>query len=125
MGISITNFGEYLAGLEEDERPNNVIVVSLTDGLENSSKEYTANTVKTMIEHQRDVYSWDFVFLAANQDAVLTASEYGISRGSSLTFGANSEGMRESMAVMDSYVAGTRSGRGYEISDEDRYKSMG
>lgn len=125
MGRGIVEFGEELAKLKEEDRPSKVIVVTLTDGHENASQDWNADSVKLAVEHQTSSYNWNFVFLAANQNAILTAEQFGIARGSSLTFGANEEGIREGMAVMDSYMAGTRSGKGYEFSEEDRTKSMG
>lgn len=125
IGRGVQELGSQLAALTEDLRPAKVIVVIITDGAENASREFTQSAVREMISHQKDVYGWDFLFLAANQDAVLTASAYDIDSGSAISFGANAAGVRGVTATMDSYVEGTRSGRGYEISDEDRHKSMG
>jgi hypothetical protein len=59
--------------------PGLVVFVIVTDGQENSSKEYTKPQIKEMIEHQRNVYSWQFTFLGANQDAFAEAERLGIS----------------------------------------------
>jgi len=55
-----------------------VIACILTDGSENASREFSRSKIKEMIEHQRDKYQWEFVFLAANQDAF---AEAGSRRG--------------------------------------------
>lgn len=125
IGIGIDELGQELAGLTEEERPASVIVAIMTDGFENSSKEYTASRVKEMIDHQRKNYNWDFIFLGANQDAISTAQDYGIGHESALTFGANSKGVANTMAATSRYVTGTRSGLVESFSDEDRDKSMG
>lgn len=53
---------------------DDTMVIILTDGEENSSNKYTAAHVKDLV----DTKSWKFVYLGANQDAVLTAQGLGI-----------------------------------------------
>src|SRR5690606_5309014 len=75
IGTSVDTLGKRLAGLPEERRPEQVIVAILTDGLENASQRYTSERIANMIQHQREKYSWDFIFLGANQDAILTAQK--------------------------------------------------
>ena len=70
LGRTITTRGAHYAGLPEDQRPEKVVVVVVTDGEENSSKEYTLATIKELVSRQKDAYQWQFVFLGANMDAV-------------------------------------------------------
>lgn len=62
----------------EAERPERVLVAIWTDGLENSSSDYTRQQIFDMITHQREVYKWEFVFLAANQDAIAEGNKLGV-----------------------------------------------
>ncbi|MFO0905555.1 MAG: vWA domain-containing protein [Pirellulales bacterium] len=78
VGRAMQETGERLASLPEAERPGLVIFVVMTDGQENSSREYTKAQIKKMIEHQQSVYSWQFTFLGANQDAFAEAESLGI-----------------------------------------------
>ena len=64
--------------MNQQDRPGLVIFVVMTDGEENSSKEFTKDRIKEMIEHQQDEYDWHFTFLGANQDAFAEASGMGI-----------------------------------------------
>jgi hypothetical protein len=64
--------------LPEQEKPSKVLVIIYTDGYENSSKKYTNQRINEMIAHQRNVYSWEFLFLAASQDAIAQGSSMGI-----------------------------------------------
>ena len=88
IGRAVTDTGERLAALPEEERPNKVIVVIITDGEENSSREYTVAQVKEMIQHQQEKYSWQFLFLGANQDAFAEAGKLGIPQGTAMDFAA-------------------------------------
>lgn len=117
----IDETGEQLSALAESERPAHVLVVTQTDGQENMSKRYTAADVRARIEHQRATYHWEFVFLGANQDAILTAEKLGIARGASLTYAANSAGVR---AMMDSLATATANygatGQSIRFTEADR-----
>jgi hypothetical protein len=115
----MNDFGASLAALPEDERPGHVIFVVVTDGLENASREYRREAVAKMVKHQQENYNWEFVFLAANQDAVQTGGTYNVDSGSSLTF-AGGAGLVASASALSTYAGATRSGGSYRFSDEDR-----
>lgn len=78
VGRAINETGARLAAMEESQRPGLVLFVIVTDGEENSSKEFTLEQIRKMIEHQQTVYSWQFTFLAANQDAFAAGQSMGI-----------------------------------------------
>lgn len=120
IGRGIIEFGTELAAMSEDARPGKVLVVVQTDGLENSSREFTSAGVKRLIETQRTLYSWDFVFLGANQDAVLTGTNMGFATGSSLTFDATSAGVQAAAASVSSYASTYRGGGAASFSTTDR-----
>jgi hypothetical protein len=78
VGRAIAETGERLAAMPEPDRPGLVVFVIVTDGEENSSKEYTKPQIKEMIERQQNDYKWKFSFLGANQDAFAEAGDIGI-----------------------------------------------
>jgi hypothetical protein len=78
VGRAIAETGERLAAMPEPDRPGLVVFVIVTDGEENSSKEYTKPQIKEMIERQQKDYKWKFSFLGANQDAFAEAGDIGI-----------------------------------------------
>lgn len=78
IGMTIVKTGERLAALPEDDRPKRVLFVVITDGEENRSKEWNAARVKEAVQHQTEKYSWQFVYIGANQDSVLNAKDLGI-----------------------------------------------
>jgi uncharacterized protein YegL len=78
VGKTIDEVGERLSKAEEKDRPERLVFVILTDGEENSSKEYSRKQVMEKIQHQTDVYKWEFVFLAAGKEAFSEALKIGI-----------------------------------------------
>lgn len=78
-------------------KPDKVLVVILTDGLENSSQEYTTDTIKELLE-DRQKAGWEFTFIGANQDAILTARGIGLSNAASnITYAATAAGTSDMM----------------------------
>lgn len=92
VGRAINDTGRRLAAMHEHERPHKVIVMVITDGEENASREYTRERIKGMIEHQEKKYGWTFIFLGANQNAFHEASAMGFQSGNTMNFAANSRG---------------------------------
>ena len=78
IGKSILETGEELAAMDESERPSKVLFVIQTDGEENDSKEYTQETVKEAVEHQREVYNWQFQYLGSDLKVAEKAQDYGV-----------------------------------------------
>lgn len=103
VGRTINAVGARLAATLEEERPAHVVFVITTDGMENASREYTAKQVREMVEHQQQKYSWQFVFLGANMDAVSEADELGISASHAANFAPSRRGvsMMYRMALND------------------------
>lgn len=78
IGTIINNTGLELSELPEYKRPNKVIIVIITDGHDNSSKEFSLSKIKEMITHQQEVYNWTFLYLGADISSVEEAKSYGI-----------------------------------------------
>lgn len=86
VGRAINETGQRLANMDESERPSLVLFVVMTDGLENSSREFTKERIKETIEHQETKYSWHFTYLGANQDAFAEGGGMGFTRGATSNF---------------------------------------
>jgi uncharacterized protein YegL len=121
MGFAINGFGAALAGLPEHARPGNVQVIIVTDGEENASREYTADTVRELVKQQTEQYKWDFLFLGADQDAVLTASQLGIDADKALTFARGTENLHAMTGALTEKLSAVRAGsRDHKFTDEER-----
>jgi len=77
VGYAITDTGERLAALPEDQRPGKVLVAIVTDGKENKSQDWTLERVRAAIAHQRDAYGWVFSFQGA-EDSAWQGREMGV-----------------------------------------------
>lgn len=86
IGSTIDKTGRTLASLEESKRPEKVTFVIITDGQERDSTDYTLEDVKAKIEHQTNIYSWDFIFLGANLEGMEDAKKVGISKDNSILY---------------------------------------
>jgi uncharacterized protein YegL len=104
IGKSITDLGSRLDNTDEDKKPSQVIFVITTDGEENSSGEYSYMKINNMITHQQKKYSWEFVFMGANMDAVKVATGMGIKTTNSFNFIANSFGIDHMYQMADDMV---------------------
>lgn len=133
IGNTVSKLGDRLRSTPEQSRPSKVVVVIITDGQENSSFSYSSEKIAEMIEHQRGKYAWEFVFLGANQDAILTAKTLNISIFNASTFDPANTGL--AYAYVSRGLTGMRSGLGAQslnfsneqraalVTDEDKVTS--
>ena len=112
VGRTIAATGARFAALPEDERPERVLFVIITDGAENSSREFEGARVAAMVKEQTDKYSWQFVYIGANQDAVANAAAMNIHVASN--FAADSEGSRKALSDLNIGTRSYRGGGGYQ-----------
>ena len=94
MNKLIDETGKSLAAMREEDRPERVLVVIMTDGEENSSVGVTWEEVAAKIKHQEEVYSWKVVYLGANQDAIAVGDKVNIAKNSTLDFSSTSVGTK-------------------------------
>lgn len=111
IGNTINNTGKVLSDTKEEERPGKVLFVIITDGMENSSREFSFEKVKKMVEHQKSKYAWDFIFLGANIDAIMTAGSFGISADMAANFVSDSEGTQLNYKAVSEVVSCFRKGK--------------
>ena len=78
-----------------------VLIMIMTDGLENASVEYNKASVKSMIEQTTKDYNWNYIFMGANIDSVAEATSIGISASRAANYSHNSEGVERSFDQMD------------------------
>lgn len=92
IGGSIHHIKNIHKYARKEDVPEHTMFVIITDGYENASKKYSSNKVKKMIEHEKEKYGWEFLFIGANIDAVETAKQYGISEDRAVDYNADARG---------------------------------
>ena len=78
IGTAIDKVGEVLKDMPEEERPEKNLIVIMTDGEENSSKEYQPSKVREMIKHQEDKYNWTFLYIGTDISNTNDADRVGV-----------------------------------------------
>jgi len=97
------------------------IVVVMTDGHENSSKEWKRDKVNTLINERKEE-GWEFMFLAAGQDAIKVGQSYGFDADSTVSFVDNGAGATHANAVASAYTTGLRSGpKSFALKSKSAY----
>ena len=91
MGDAIHHIGNIHKYARPEDVPEYTIFVVTTDGMENASRRYSSARVKEMVK-QRKAQGWEFLFLAANIDAVETAAHFGIDADRAVNYHADHQG---------------------------------
>ena len=92
IGGAVHHIGNVHKYIRTEDVPENTVFVIITDGCENASIKYTADTVKAMIEEKKREFGWEFMFIGANIDSVTTAGRFGISGSRAVDYKADSTG---------------------------------
>lgn len=123
MGRAIDEVGKRLSALHEDERPEKVFFVTITDGYENASQQFTKHQIFEKITLQRDTYKWEFTFIGANQDAIATAASIGIPAAASLTF--TGKNTKRAYEVVNMCVTRSREGgQSFSYTGDERKSTV-
>jgi hypothetical protein len=110
VGKTILDVGYRLSKTNKEDLPGKVIFVITTDGFENASREFTYEKVKELIKHQQEKYSWEFIFLGANIDAVREAYNLGIHSQNAFNFEASEAGVEDMYKMVCEEVSERRQG---------------
>lgn len=115
LGKTIDDIGNSLRNMREQDRPGKVLILVITDGLENSSKEYSAERIKEMIDTQRNKYSWEFVFMGADEQSIKDANDFGIIN--TVMYSNDAFGTRSAYETMSAMTAYYRSSGNIDYTD--------
>jgi hypothetical protein len=111
IGRSISDLEKRLLNLPKAEQPDKVIIAILTDGEENSSREWTWARLSDLISICRDQRQWEFIFLAANQDAIASAGRMNIAAKDAVAFAPTAQGTSDAFDSMTEEVTQRKSRR--------------
>lgn len=120
VGNAIHHIGNIHKYARDEDRPEKVLFVITTDGMENASRKYTYDRVKKMIEHEKEKYGWEFIFLGANIDAAREAARFGIHADCAVDYHADHVGTAVIYEAVSEAVCNVRASR--PMSQEWRQK---
>ena len=119
VGKTIKKIRKVQSNTAEEYRADKVLFVITTDGMENASREYSYEKIKSMVERQKKKFNWEFIFLGANIDAIDVANRFGIARNRTQNFHNDSTGVELNYSVLSETVSEFRAMPTYaSISDD-------
>jgi Mg-chelatase subunit ChlD len=95
VGMTLNQTYQRIISSPEYERPSQVIVVIITDGLENASHKYDYPGIRRLISRMKEEQRWNFVFLGANIDVESERRKMGLAQEEAKVFHSTSEGMQD------------------------------
>lgn len=110
IGDAVQHIGNIHKYARSEDVPERTMFIITTDGMENASHRHTAQQVKAMIQRQQERYGWEFLFLAANIDAVETAGRMGIAPERAVDYRPDSQGTRVLYDTVAETVCAARMG---------------
>ena len=110
IGGAIHHIGNIHKYAREEDVPAKTLFVIITDGMENASHRYSLGRIKDMIQHEKEKYGWEFLFLGANIDAVSTANDMGICSDRAVTYCCDEQGTALNYEVIEKAVRSVRAG---------------
>jgi hypothetical protein len=122
LGRGINDLDARLGKMSDAERPSKVIMVVVTDGKENASREFNKKQIETMIKDKQDKNNWQFVYLSADLAAIDEARSMGMHGSASLLFHKTGKGMNDAWKSASHRAAEFRRNANHSIrfKDEDR-----
>ena len=101
-------------------KPDQVLFVIMTDGAENSSREFTSDRIYQMIQDRQKLAGYEFIYLGANQDSYVTSQQMGMRQGRSVDYAATHDG---SLAAMKKASRNVHAYRRHGISQREDFFS--
>ena len=127
IGRTIKETDRRISALPDADKPGKVILAIFTDGEENASQEYTIKHIGDLIRLYRDQKGWEFLFLAANQDAIASGSAMHMDASLSANVSFSMKGIKSTGGAMARKVRAMRMKSGGNMDAqamEDDAKSM-
>ena len=123
VGSTIKHIARIHKYAHPHHKPSKTLFVIITDGMENASREYTYDKVKSLITHEQEKYGWEFLFLGANIDAAAEGARFGIAADRAVTYKSDVEGTALNYEVLSEAVTHVRTCGAMPMSWSDRIKS--
>lgn len=110
IGRTINVMRADISAKPEDKRPGKVILLIITDGEENASKEYTADQIHKMLGEVQMNQGWEVTYFGANQNTQVVGQTMNLDAASSISYDSTSSGTRGAYTDMSARVTRSRTG---------------
>ena len=111
VGGAIHHIGNIHKYARKEDVPEKTLFIITTDGYENASRRYDYEKVRHMIQHEKEKYGWEFLFLGANIDAAAEAKRFGIDADRAVTYKCDAAGTALNYDVISEAVCSVRACR--------------
>jgi hypothetical protein len=108
IGRTINDTAKHLQQLPPEQQPGNVVLAIFTDGYENASRHFSSQHISDLIRLHRDEKKWEFLFLAANQDAIATAAAMEMGGHTAANVDYSAKSIRSTGAAMSRKIRSMR-----------------
>lgn len=108
VGGAIHHIGNVHKYARKEDVPEKTLFIITTDGMENASHHYTYDKMRHMIEHQKERYGWEFLFLGANIDAAAEAKRFGIDESMAANYHCDEVGTVLNYEVISEAITSVR-----------------
>lgn len=119
LGGAIHHIGNIHKYAKKEDRPEKTLFIITTDGMENSSRLYSYDKVKKMVEKQKKKYGWEFLFLGANIDAIEVAGRFGIGANRAINYESDHKGTQLNYEALSKTVSAFRACDGGDAHQMD------
>ena len=110
IGQTVEHISSVHRYVRPEDVPEKTLFVITTDGMENASREYSAEKVRKLVEKKQQE-GWEFLFLGANMDAIATARTFGIAEDRAATYCCDEVGTQMNFEAVASVMSGLRAGK--------------
>lgn len=117
VGGAIHHIGNVHKYAREEYRPEKTLFIITTDGMENSSRRYSFDQVKKMVERQKEKYGWEFLFLGANIDAISVAGRFGIHADRAVNYECDAKGTEVNCRALSKVISRVRNCKREEMNE--------
>lgn len=115
LGRGINDLSEHINKLTNDQKPDKVFFIIITDGQENSSREFKKSDIVKLIDEKKNKDNWEFLFLSADLDAIGDARLYGINQTNVYVFNRDTKAVNKMWENLSASMLKARIDRNYKI----------
>lgn len=120
IGKTVDSISDRIGAMDEEEKPDKIIVIVITDGEENSSSIYNRSDVNKKIKEHQEREGWEIIFIGASADVLEQADDLGIRSDRLMGYVADGAGTRGMYMGMSEAVTSYRATGSLEMPEEDK-----